>query len=83
MKTMLLHGSVEFRQLRYAIPRITDGNLASHLRVLEKSKYIHCYKEIIDRKLRTSYEITKKGRMAFEQLQNWLRKMVEAEDGAN
>lgn len=77
MKTLLLHGNVEFRQFRYAIQGITDGNLASHLRVLEKSGYVRCYKEIIDRKPRTSYEITKKGRKAFEELENSLRKMVE------
>jgi DNA-binding HxlR family transcriptional regulator len=76
MQALILHGNVEFRQLKYAIPEMTDGNLASHLRVLERSGYVHCHKEIVDRKLRTSYEITENGRKSFERLKQSLRKMV-------
>lgn len=77
MQTLLLHGSAEFRQLRCNLPEITDGNLASHLKVLERSGYIHCHKEIVDRKLRTSYEITENGRTAFLQLKNSIEKAIE------
>jgi len=77
MKTLTLHGNVEFRQLKHNIPQITDGNLAGHLRLLEKSGYIRCHKEVVNRKLRTSYEITAKGRNAFEQLITALKRMIE------
>ena len=77
MKTLMLHGIVEFRQLKHNIPEITDGNLASHLGVLEKLGYVRCHKEVVNRKLRTSYEITAKGRTAFESLRIALKKMVE------
>lgn len=77
MNTLKLHGNVEFRQLKYNIPQITDGNLATHLRVLERSGYIRCYKDVVNRKLRTSYEITAKGRKAFEQLITALKRMIE------
>lgn len=73
----MLHGNVEFRDLRHNVPEITDGNLASHLRVLEKLKYVHFHKEIVNRKIRTSYEITEKGRKAFEQLTDSLHKFLE------
>lgn len=76
MKALMLHGNVEFRQLKHNLPRITDGNLASHLGVLEKSGYVLCHKEVVKRKLRTSYEITKKGRNDFRQLSDSLRKMI-------
>jgi len=79
MQTLIFHGNAEFRQLKYAIPEMTDGNLASHLRLLERSGYIHCHKEIVDRKLRTSYEITKNGRKSFEQLKQSLKKMIANE----
>ena len=79
MKTLVLHGNVEFRQLRHNIPEITDGNLASHLGVMEKTGYVHCHKEIVNRKLRTSYEITEKGRKDFEQLVNSLQKVIAHE----
>jgi len=79
VQTLKLHGSVEFRQLRHSIPEITDGKLASHLNVLEKLKYVRYHKEIIDRKLRTSYEITEKGRADFEKLLISLKKMMKYE----
>ena len=77
MNALKLHGNIEFRQLKHNLPRITDGNLASHLAVLEKSGYILCHKEVVKRKLRTSYEITKKGRKDFRQLSDSLKKMIE------
>jgi len=77
MRTLMLHGNVEFRDLRHNVPEITDGNLASHLRVLEKLEYVRYHKEIVNRKLRTSYEITEQGRKAFEQLANSLHKFLE------
>jgi DNA-binding HxlR family transcriptional regulator len=79
MKTLFLHGNAEFRQLRYAIPEMTDGNLASHLRVLESSGYVNCHKEIVERKLRTSYEITEKGKRSFVLLKKSLKKVVDNE----
>jgi len=77
MNALKLHGNIEFRQLKHNIPQITDGNLATHLRVLERSKYILCHKEVVNRKLRTSYEITTGGRKAFEQFTTALKRMIE------
>lgn len=79
MKTLKLHGNVEFRQLKYNIPDITDGNLASHLGVLEKLGYIQSQKEIENRKLRTSYEITKKGMKDYQKLMIALKKLMNHE----
>jgi DNA-binding HxlR family transcriptional regulator len=72
MQCLKHHGNAEFRQLKNAIPEITDGNLSSHLKVLEQSDYIQVHKEIIDRKLRTAYEITEKGKDDFEKLRKSL-----------
>jgi len=77
MQTLMLHGNVEFRQLRHNIPEMTDGNLASHLRVLEKLGYVHYHKEIVNRMPRTSYEITEEGRNAFGKIVSSLRKMIK------
>lgn len=76
MQTLSYHGNVEYRALKHSIPEITDGNLASHLRMLESSGYVRCHKEIVGRKPRTSYEITEKGRTSFEEIKNSLRKLV-------
>ncbi|MCD6365965.1 MAG: transcriptional regulator [Bacteroidales bacterium] len=45
---------------------ITDGNLASHLKALEKAGYITVTKQFIGRKPNTSYQITKQGQKSFE-----------------
>jgi DNA-binding HxlR family transcriptional regulator len=66
MKALFYHGAVEFRQLKNNIPGITDGRLASHLKALERRNFIEVHKEVIDRKLRTSYEITEDGWKAFK-----------------
>jgi DNA-binding HxlR family transcriptional regulator len=74
------HGTAEFRQLKYTIPGITDGNLASHLKILEQSGYINVHKEIIDRKVRTAFEITEKGNQDFDKLQNALISFYSRDD---
>lgn len=73
MQDLYVHGNADFRDLRANMPGITDGNLAGHLRLLEKANLIQVRKEIIERKVRTSYEITKKGRKDFEQLREELK----------
>ena len=65
MKALFYHGNVDFRHLKYSIPEITDGSLASHLKALERFGFITVHKNVIRRKLRTSYVITDEGRKAF------------------
>ncbi len=45
---------------------VTDGNLASNLKSLEKEGYITVTKTFIDRKPNTRYGKTEKGQKAFE-----------------
>jgi DNA-binding HxlR family transcriptional regulator len=68
MQDLTRHGIVEYRELKHSIPGMTDGNLASHLKVLEQAGYVQVQKEIVDRKIRTSYEITGKGLKVSKQL---------------
>ncbi|MCA6381301.1 MAG: transcriptional regulator [Cytophagales bacterium] len=44
----------------------TDGNLATHLKALEREKYISINKSFIDKKPNTRYKITERGRSAFK-----------------
>ncbi len=46
---------------------LTDGNLASHLRLLEQAAYIFVRKEFVGRKTRTTYTATDSGKQAFQQ----------------
>lgn len=56
---------------------LTDGNLAGHIRVLEKAGYVGVEKTFVDRKTRTTYRLTPRGRRAFqrhvEKLESLLR----------
>ena len=45
---------------------VTDGNLASHLKGLEKEKYIVVHKSFAGRKPNTNYQATQTGRKAFK-----------------
>lgn len=74
---------VEYRQLKHSIPEITDGNLASHLRVLERAGYIKMQKEILDKKIRTSIELTDKGLAAYNRLKETLSFFIREVDTCN
>lgn len=56
---------VDFNFLKGALG-VSDGNLSTHLTVLEESGYISVRKEFVGRKPRTTYSPTLSGRGAFE-----------------
>jgi DNA-binding HxlR family transcriptional regulator len=64
MSALLVNDFVDFNSLKELLD-VTDGNLASHLKSLEKSEYISVRKEFLDRKPNTKYAVTKQGRSAF------------------
>lgn len=63
---LMRFGALDFPALRDGIQIKSDGNLANHLRVLEDLELISYRKEFVDRKPKTFYELTPKGK---EQLQ--------------
>lgn len=44
---------------------VTQGNLGDHLQKLEEAQYVAVTKAYVDRKPRTTVQITKRGRDAF------------------
>ena len=76
MSALMVNQHVSFNDLK-DILAVTDGNLASHLKYLEKENYITVTKSFIDRKPNTVYEITKNGRKAFENHINTLEKILK------
>jgi DNA-binding MarR family transcriptional regulator len=56
---------------------ITDGNLASHLKTLEKNGLIEVSKQFIGRKPNTTYSITTAGKKLFKQHLNALEKLIK------
>ncbi len=64
MSVLIANDNSEFNALKEMLG-VTDGNLASNIKTLEKEKYISVNKSFIDRKPNTKYRITDRGRTAF------------------
>lgn len=64
MSALVVNEYLDFNGLK-GLLGVTDGNLASHLKSLEKSEYIRVQKEFMDRKPNTKYSVTEEGKLAF------------------
>jgi DNA-binding PadR family transcriptional regulator len=65
MAVLAVNDWVEYVTLKDAL-QLTDGNLAGHLKALERASYIRVRKEFVGRKPRTTYGMTEAGRAAFK-----------------
>jgi len=65
MAALMVNSKLSFNELKELL-ELTDGNLASHLKALEKVEYITVNKSFIGRKPNTTYKITSEGKSAFE-----------------
>ncbi|TKG94657.1 transcriptional regulator [Puteibacter caeruleilacunae] len=65
MSVLITQPEVPFKTLK-EILGLTDGNLASHLKALEKLEYIQVSKTFVGRKPQTTYQITKQGDADFK-----------------
>jgi predicted ArsR family transcriptional regulator len=76
MSILMVNDWVDFTEMKSLLD-ITDGNLASHSSALEKGEYIEVKKEFVGRKPKTSYRVTNKGRVTFEQHLKSLEKLLK------
>lgn len=65
MSALIVNEAVDFNTLK-EILGVTDGNLASHIKALEKMKYITIQKQFIGRKPNTKYSVSSIGKLAFK-----------------
>jgi len=65
VSTLAARRKVDYLELRELLG-LTDGNLAGHLRVLEREGYVAFEKAFVERKSRTTYHLTAAGRRAFQ-----------------
>jgi len=65
MSALVVNQALEFTTLKDYFD-LTDGNLASHLKALEKEGFVGVEKSFIGRKPNTKYTITSVGKKAFE-----------------
>jgi DNA-binding MarR family transcriptional regulator len=76
MSVLVMNEGYEFNALK-EILNVTDGNLASHIKALEKEKYISISKTFVDKKPNTKYKVTERGRTAFRKHVDALEAVVK------
>ncbi|UEG53763.1 transcriptional regulator [Mucilaginibacter daejeonensis] len=76
MSVLMVNESYDFTSLRDLLD-ITDGNLASNLKALEKEGYITIHKSFVGRKPNTTYQASDKGKTAFQEHLNALEQLIQ------
>jgi len=77
MSALMVNEQLDFTALKELLG-VTDGNLASHLRSLEKSNYITFSKLFLDRKPLTRYSATPLGIKAFTKHIHAIEKLLQS-----
>jgi DNA-binding HxlR family transcriptional regulator len=65
MSALMVNDTLDFNALKELLG-VTDGNLASHLKALEKHDLIIVSKRFVGRKPNTSYSATEFGHLSFK-----------------
>jgi DNA-binding MarR family transcriptional regulator len=76
MSSLMVNDYIDFNTLKELLG-VTDGNLASHLKSLEKSEYINYRKEFLGRKPNTNYSATTMGKKAFKKHINAIEQLLK------
>lgn len=76
MSILMVNEEYDFNSFK-EILEVTDGNLASHLKTLEKKEYISFSKSFVGRKPMTSYSATEIGKQAFQKHLNFLEALIQ------
>lgn len=78
MSALAVNENLDFNSLKELL-KVTDGNLASHLKSLEKEDFIEVKKSFIGRKPNTRYSITQDGQKAFSDHLNALEQIIQSQ----
>ncbi len=70
------HGEVSFNDLQEALD-VTEGNMSSHLGRMEDAGAVEVKKEFVDKKPRTTYQLTDEGRELFETHVKTLESLID------
>lgn len=77
MSVLAVNESYDFNDLRDMLG-VTDGNLASHIRVLEENNLVRVNKKFVGKKPNTSYSITESGLRLFRDHLKLLEKIIRS-----
>jgi len=76
MSVLVVNEYADFNTLKELLGA-TDGNLASHIKALEKAEFIRIEKQFIGRKPNTKYFATELGKVEFKKHINALEKLIK------
>ena len=78
MGVLVANESYDFSTLKELL-QTTDGNLATHIKALEREKYIMIQKSFVDRKPNTRYKISERGRTAFKKHIDAMEEIIKSQ----
>lgn len=76
MSVLMVNEYADFTTLKELLG-VTDGNLASHTKALEKVAFIRVEKQFIGRKPNTRYYATQLGKLEFKKHIDALEKLIK------
>lgn len=76
MSALAVNDMLDFNSLKEYLD-VTDGNLASHIKALEKEKFISVKKSFVGKKPNTKYFMTEEGKKAFDDHLKALEKLIK------
>ena len=76
MSVLAVNDMLDFNALKDYLD-ITDGNLASHIKALEKEEFIAVKKSFVGKKPNTKYFMTTAGKKAFDNHLKTLEKLIK------
>lgn len=77
LTALQLSGALDFTTLKKRL-EVADGALGIHLAKLEEIEYVTCEKEFVGRRPRSTYTITKKGRIALANYLDAMQELINA-----
>ncbi len=78
MSVLSVNEVLDFNALKELL-ETTDGNLASHLKALEKENFVAVEKTFVGRKPNTRYYVTKSGKKAFAAHLDALESLIQSQ----
>jgi DNA-binding MarR family transcriptional regulator len=76
MSVLIVNDWIDFSELKELLG-VTDGNLSSHIKGLEKVEYIEIRKQFVGNRPNTSFRVTNIGRKAFQDHLLALEKLIK------
>lgn len=78
MSALAVNDTLDFTSLKEFLD-VTDGNLATHIKKLEKEGFVEVEKTFIENKPNTSYSMTLEGKKAFGNYLNLMEEIIKAQ----